>query len=115
MSVERKQSQEHNDLALASGQLSWWDTVRHHGYYYREVAVATLIFGIYIHVSRLVFGDELLLRYLLKPVVDEALAIPMTDAAIAGFAGGKRLSLRSRAHKNTTMVIFGFILMSVPI
>jgi len=66
MSVERKQSQEHNDLALASGQLSWWDTVRHHGYYYREVAVATLIFGIYLHVSRLVFGDELLLRYLLQ-------------------------------------------------
>src|SRR5258708_17823903 len=32
----------------------------------------------YLHVSRLVFGNELLLRYLLKPVVDEALAIPMT-------------------------------------
>ena len=115
MSVERKQSQEHNDLALASGQLSWWDTVRHHGYYYREVAVATLIFGIYLHVSRLVFGDELLLRYLLKPVVDEALAIPMTYAAIAGFAGWKQLRFRSRAHKNLSMFILGFIVISVPI
>src|SRR5438105_5702469 len=114
MSVERKQSQEHNDLALASGQVSWWDTVRHHAYYYREVAVATLIFGIYLHVSRLVFGDELLLRHLLKPVVDEALAIPMTYAAIAGFAGWNQLRFRSHAPTNLSMLLLWCLVFSVP-
>jgi hypothetical protein len=73
------------------------------------------VFGIYLHVSRLVFGDELLLQHLLKPVVDEILAISITYAAIAGLAGWKQLRFRSRAHRIVSMVILGFIIVSVPI
>jgi hypothetical protein len=92
-----------------------WSELSRRAYFYREVAIGTLVFGIYLHVSRLVFGDALLLQHLWKPVVDEALAIPMMYAAIAGLAGWKQLRFRTRAHRMVSRVILGFIIISVPI
>jgi hypothetical protein len=100
---------------LISHHAGLWSEVNRRAYFYREVAIGTLMFGIYLHVSRFVFGDELLLQHLLKPVVDEALAIPMTYAAIAGLAGWKQLRFRTRADRMVSRVILGFIIVSVPI
>ena len=100
---------------MISSRAGLWSQVCRRAYFYREVALGTLAFGIYLHVSRLVFGDELLLQHLLKPAVDEGLAIPMTYAAIAGLAGWKQLRFRGRAHRIASMVILAFIIISVPI
>jgi hypothetical protein len=98
-----------------SSRAGVWSEVSRRAYFYREVAIGSLVFGIYLHVSRLIFGDDLLLQHLLKPVVDEILAISITYAAIAGLAGWKQLRFRSRAHRIVSMVILGFIIVSVPI
>jgi hypothetical protein len=92
-----------------------WAALAQRAYGYREVAIATLMFGIYLHVSRLVFGDELFQQHLLRPIVDEIFAIPMTYAAIAGLAGWKSLRFHSRAHEIFSRVILGFIIISVPV
>jgi hypothetical protein len=92
-----------------------WETVKHHAYFFREVAIASLGFGIYLHLTRLVFGDELMLQYLLTPTVDKAFAIPMTYAAVSGLAGWKHLRFSSRAHRILSGVILGFIVISVPV
>ena len=55
------------------------------------MAAATLIFGIYLHLSRVIFGDEALMRTLLTLAVDKA--------AIAAFAGWKQLRFRNRNHR----------------
>jgi hypothetical protein len=92
-----------------------WERVKHHAYFFREAAIATLAFGIYLHVTRLVFGDELMLRYLLTPTVDKAFAIPMTYAAVSGLVGWTHLRFRSRAHRIGSAFIVGFIVISAPV
>jgi hypothetical protein len=93
----------------------WWHSLMHYAYFYREAAAATFIIGIYLHVSRLVFGDDLLMQYLLTPTFDKVHAVPMTYAAIAGLAGWKHLRFRSGRHRIVSMVTLGFIAISVPL
>lgn len=104
-----------NLAATTTDRASWWDFTTQHAYFYREAAAATFIMGIYLHVSRLMFGDEWLLQYLLTPTFDKVHAIPMTFAAIAGLAGWKQLRFRSRPHRIVSMVILGLIAISVPL
>ncbi len=92
-----------------------WRRWQQHAFGYREAAIATLVFGIYLHASRLVFGDEFLLRYLLTPRVDELLGTLMIYTVAAGFAGWSALSFRSARHRRISKFILGFILVSVPI
>lgn len=93
----------------------YWESIKQHAYGYREVAIATLVFGIYLHLTRLVFGDELLLRYLLTPTVDRIFSIPMTYAAITGLVGWRRLVFRGRAHRIASIVVLGIFVLSVPL
>lgn len=102
-------------VATTSDRTTRWDFVMHDAYFYREAAAITFVMGIYLHVSRWVFGNELLMQYLLTPTFDKVHAIPMTYAAIAGLAGWKHLRFRSHAHRIVSMVILGFIAISVPL
>jgi len=101
--------------ASTSRRASWWASAAQHAYFYREAAAATLVMGIYLHVSRWVFGNDLLMQYLLTPTFDKVHAIPMTYAAISGAAGWTHLRFRSRGHRIVSMVILGFIAISVPL
>ena len=93
----------------------WRTWITQHAWYYREAAIVTFALGIYLHVSRIVFGDKLLMQYLLTPTFDKIHAIPMTYAAVAGFVGWKHLRFQSRVHRIVSMVILGFIAISVPL
>jgi hypothetical protein len=86
-----------------------------HAYGYREVAFAILVFGIYLHVSRLVFGADLVQRHLLLPRVDEVFGGTMAYAAVAGVAGWKALRFRGIWHRRMSKFITGFIMVSAPI
>jgi hypothetical protein len=55
-----------------------------HGYFFREAAVLTISMGVFIHVYRVIFGDELSLRYVVTPTTDKILLVPMTYAAVTG-------------------------------
>jgi hypothetical protein len=102
-------------VATTSDRTTRWDFATHRAYFYREAAAITFVMGIYLHVSRWVFGNELLMQYLLTPTFDKVHAIPMTYAAISGVVGWKYLRFRSRGHRVVSIVILGFIAISVPL
>ena len=85
------------------------------GFYFRYAAIATLIGGLYLHLTSLFIGRELLKQYVLTPAFDLLLAIPMTYAAIAGWLSWKQVSF-DRGWKR---LVYGFILVyftiSIPI
>jgi hypothetical protein len=63
---------------------AFWDSYRRHGYCFRVVAMLTIAMGMVLHLYRVIFGDELTLRYVVTPTTDKILLIPMTYAAITG-------------------------------
>jgi hypothetical protein len=38
---------------------SFWDTYRRHGYFFREVAMLTILIGFGMHLYRMVFANRL--------------------------------------------------------
>jgi len=80
--------------------------MQNQGYYFRHMAIATLIIGMYLHVTSLFIGRDLLQRYILTPGFDMLLAIPMTYAGIVGWLSWKQVSF-DRTWKR---VLYGFIL-----
>lgn len=90
-------------------------TLRDQGYYFRYAAIATLIAGMYLHVTSLFIGRDLLQQYILTPAFDMLLAIPMAYAGIAGWFTWKQV-LFDRGWKK---LLYGFILVyftaSIPI
>ena len=90
-------------------------TFRSQGYYFRYAAIATLISGMYLHVTSLFIGRDLLQQFILTPGFDMLLALPMTYAGIAGWLSWKQVSI-DRGWKK---FFYGFILVyftiSIPI
>jgi ABC-type spermidine/putrescine transport system permease subunit II len=85
------------------------------GYYFRVAAIATLIAGMYLHITSLFIGRDLLRQYILTPTFDMLLAVPMTYAGIVGWLSWKQVSFDSGWKK----FFYGFILVyftiSIPI
>jgi hypothetical protein len=73
---------------------AFWDTYRRHGYFFREAAMLTIGLGVLLHVYRVIFGDELALKYAITPTTDRILLVPMTYAAITGIV----LLVQNRVH-----------------
>lgn len=96
-------------------EIEAWRRWRRRAYGYREVAIATLAFGIFLHLSRLVFGVDAVQRQLLLPRVDEAFGLVMGYAAVAGVSGWRALRFRSEWHRRISMFILGFIIVSIPV
>ena len=71
--------------------------------------------GMYLHVTSLFIGRELLMRYVLTPTFDAVLAIPMTYAGIVGWMLWRRVVHPNRWHR----FIYGFTIVyftiSIPI
>jgi hypothetical protein len=63
---------------------SFWDTYRRRGYFFREAAMLTIAMGVALHIYRVIFGDEMALKYAITPTTDRILLVPMTYAAITG-------------------------------
>jgi hypothetical protein len=63
---------------------SFWDTYRRRGYFFREAAMLTIAIGFGMHLYRVIFGDDLALRYVVTLESDILLMMPMTYAAITG-------------------------------
>ncbi len=89
--------------------------LQNQGYYFRYVAIATLIVGMYLHTTSLFIGHDLLRQYILSPGFDMLLAIPMTYAGIVGWLSWQQISF-DRGWKK---FLYGFILVyftiSIPI
>lgn len=90
-------------------------TFQTQGYFFRHAALITLISGIYLHVTSLFIGRDLLRQYILTPGFDMVLAIPMTYAGVVGWFSWKQVSFEHGWQK----FFYGFILVyftiSIPI
>ena len=95
-------------------KLSFWDTYRRHGYFFREVAMLTIAIGYFLHLYRVIFGDELTLQYVVTKESDVLLMIPMTYAAITGILSYRRMVFASRLHKAALTASLVYITVSVP-
>jgi hypothetical protein len=94
---------------------SFWDTYRSRGYFFREAAMLTILIGLCMHLYRVIFGDDLALRYVVTLESDMVLMIPMTYAAITGILGYRRMVFANRVHKTALTASLVYITASVPL
>jgi hypothetical protein len=91
------------------------DFLEAHGYFLRHAIAITLIAGIYLHLTALFIGRELLMRHILTPTFEVFLAIPMTYAGVMGLVLWRRVEHPAPWHA----VLYGFIvvyfLISIPL
>jgi hypothetical protein len=94
---------------------SFWDAYRRHGYFFREVAMLTILIGFGMHLYRVIFGDDLTLQYAVTQTSDVLLMIPMTYAAITGILSYRRMVFVNRVHKIALTASLVYITASVPL
>ena len=65
-------------------KLFLWETYRRRGYFFRETAMLTISMGVFIHLLRVIFGDDFAMQYVVTPTTDKVLLVPMAYAGITG-------------------------------
>lgn len=77
----------------------------------------TIGLGVALHVYRVIFGDELALKYAITPLTDRILLIPMTYAAVTGIAllARRRVIFVNRRHRALFTGSVVYIAGSVPL
>src|SRR3712207_5088391 len=86
------------------------------GYLFKQAAVATFMFGFYLHAVRLQIGDDrIVTERVITPAVDQVFAVLMGYAAIAGWLSRRWISHPTRRHKVVFSVVLGYITASLPL
>ena len=75
---------------------------------------STLAMGLCLHVYRVIFGDELTLQYVLTPITDKVLLVPMTYSAVTGILLWRRVEFANIAHRMFFTWSLVYIAGSVP-
>jgi hypothetical protein len=94
---------------------SRWEACRRHGYFFREVAMLTIAVGFFLHLYRVVFGNDATLQYVVTQTTDLMLLIPMAYAAVTGILSYRRMVFANRPHKIAVTASLGYITASVPL
>ena len=94
---------------------SFWATYRRHGYFFREAAMLTIAMGVCLHLYRVIFGDELALRYVVTVTTDRILLVPMTYAGITGILVWHRVKFANKPHRAFFTASVVYIAGSVPL
>jgi hypothetical protein len=94
---------------------SFWDTYRRHGYFFREAAMLTIALGVGLHLYRVIFGDDLTLRYVVTVTTDRILLVPMTYAAITGILVWHRAKFANKFHRAFFTASVVYLAGSVPL
>ncbi|MCL4859635.1 MAG: hypothetical protein KJZ93_09525 [Caldilineaceae bacterium] len=81
----------------------------------RQAAAFTLMTGIYLHLTSLLIGRDLLLKYVLTPRFDMALAVPMTYAGIVGWLLMRRVHHPNHWHRIAYWLLVVYFTISIPI
>jgi len=75
----------------------------------------TIGIGFFLHLFRVIFGDDLALQYAVTPESDMLLLIPMTYAAITGILSYRRMVFANRVHRVALTASLVYITASVPL
>ena len=110
-----KANMNHTSAAMNISSPNWFERFKRDGYYFRYAAMLTLTTGIYIHLTRLFLGTELLVQHILTPLFDQIFTIPMTYAAVSGLLAWRRIRFRGIWHKLACGWIVFYIGISGPV
>ena len=75
----------------------------------------TIAIGFFLHLYRVIFGDDATLQYVVTQTTDIILMMPMTYAAVTGILGWRRMRFVNRAHKIALTAAIVYITVSVPL
>jgi uncharacterized membrane protein YeaQ/YmgE (transglycosylase-associated protein family) len=86
------------------------------GYLFKQAAIATFVFGSYLHTARLQIGDDTIAtERIITPGVDQVFAVLMAYAAIAGWLTRRWIHHPTKTHKVIFTVILGYITATLPL
>ena len=94
---------------------SWFASFKHQSLFFRYAAMITILTGLYIHITRLFLGDDLLVQHVVTPLFDKVLIVPMAYAAVSGLLVWRQIQFRSIWHKLALGWIVVYITLSVPL
>lgn len=85
------------------------------GLYFKQAAAATLIIGLYLHLTRLFIGLDLLTAKIITPGADAAFGVVMAYAAVTGWLSWRWVQHRTTAHRVVFGVLLSYVTVSVPV
>jgi hypothetical protein len=91
--------------AVNTSSTKLFTNFRQQGYWMKYATAATLITGIYLHITSLLIGRDLFLQHVLTPRFDMFFAILMTYAGISGWFAWKHVIHPGLWHR----VLYGFL------
>jgi hypothetical protein len=94
---------------------TWFASFKRQGFYFRYAALITIITGLYVHITRLFLGDDLLVQHVATLLFDKLLILPMTYAAVSGLLAWRRMQFQSIWHKLALGWIVLYITLSAPL
>ncbi len=94
---------------------SWWARFQQQGYFFRAVAICTILFGVSLHLCRLVLGDAITFAYIVTPTLDHFFIIPIAYAGITGLLSWRRMEFRNGWHKAFLGFLVFYMIVSLPI
>ncbi|MBK7317224.1 MAG: hypothetical protein IPO36_03720 [Anaerolineales bacterium] len=83
-----------------------YEKFKMNGYFSNYAAIITVIGGIYLHLTSLFIGRELLKEHILTPAFDMVFAIPMAYAGIIGWLSWNKVVF----DKGWKKFFYGFIM-----
>ncbi|QUR69999.1 hypothetical protein F6B93_21370 [Mycobacterium spongiae] len=75
----------------------------------------TISLGFVMHLYRVIFADDLALKYAVTVTTDRILLVPMTYAAITGILVWHRVRFANNRHRAAFTASIGYIAGSVPL
>ena len=84
------------------------------GYFFRLVAICTILFGASLHLCRLVLGDAITFAYIVTPTLDHFFIIPIAYAGITGLLSWRRMEFRNGWHKAFLGFLVFYMVVSLP-
>lgn len=95
--------------------MNLYEKFKANGYFANYAAVITVIGGIYLHLTSLFIGRDLLKQYILTPQFDMAFAIPMVYAGVAGWLSWNKVVFNSGWQKVFYAFVMTYFTISIPI
>ncbi len=102
-----------NTFTVHTKEQTWFHLYKQRGYFMQVATITTFVIGMYIHVTRLFLGDDLLLKYVYTPTFDMLFVLPMAYSAGAQLLSWKQVIHPNRRHRFVWGVIVFYVTASV--
>lgn len=102
-----------NTLTPAKKEQTWFHLYKLHNYFMQFATITTFSIGMYIHITRLFLGDDLLLKYVYTPAFDMLFVLPMAYSAGTQLLSWKQIRHPNKRHHFIWGVIVFYVTASV--